>query len=135
MFGLGQQYSVFFSFPQSILISLPKKKRAGLGFYVTYIHIREEELYNLGGRDHGRVFYCEWKTSAPLTCPGMHSVFNGDFPCPGMHSVFNAAAETPSLGRWSATASTSLCSPSTFVLMARAGMCRCVPDWRLFLSF
>lgn len=28
----------FFSFPQSILIYLPKKKRAGLSFYVTYIH-------------------------------------------------------------------------------------------------
>lgn len=46
-----------------------------------------------------------------------------------------AAAETPSLGLWSATASTSPCSPSTFVLMARAGMCHHVPDWRLFLSF
>lgn len=30
-------------------------------------YIREEELYHLGGRDRGRVFYCEWKTSAPLT--------------------------------------------------------------------
>lgn len=65
MFGLGQQYCLLFSFPKSIFISLPKNKRAGLCFYVlTYI---EEELYNLAGRDCGRVFYCEWKMLAHLT--------------------------------------------------------------------
>lgn len=26
MFGLGQQYTVYFSFPKSVFISLPKKK-------------------------------------------------------------------------------------------------------------
>lgn len=32
-----------------------------------FTYIREEELYNLGGRDRGRVSYCEWKILAPLT--------------------------------------------------------------------
>lgn len=32
----------------------------------TYIR-EEEELYNLGGRDCGRAFYCEWRTLAPST--------------------------------------------------------------------
>lgn len=33
-----------------------------------FTYIREEELYNLGGRDCGRVSYGEWKILAPLTC-------------------------------------------------------------------
>ena len=38
MFGLGRQYAVYFSFPKSVFISLPKKKTS-LCFYVIYVHL------------------------------------------------------------------------------------------------
>ena len=122
MFGLGQQYSIFFSFPQSILISLPKKKRRGLGF-VLLTYIREEELYNLGGRDRGRVFYCEWKMSAPLTSLVLEYITSlrcsrDSLPGTVVSHSFNKSA-----------LSTHICPD---------GMRRNVPlrpHWRLFLSF
>lgn len=67
MFGLGQQYSFFFfSFPQSILISLPKKKKSRFRF-LCYLHTLEKRSYTIWEERTVGEFYCEWKTSAPLT--------------------------------------------------------------------
>lgn len=62
----GPAVLYFFFFPPKYFNFSTKEKKSRFRF-LCYIHIREEELYNLGGRDRGRVFYCEWKTSAPLT--------------------------------------------------------------------
>lgn len=103
----------------------------------TYIR-EEEELYNLGGRDCGRAFYCEWRTLAPSTYLSwnpwhLHAQHGAPVPEPRPGSVARHSLES--------ARSICLCTKGTrrrnarvFVLLSSVPY-RCVPGWSLFLPF